>query len=72
MTIGFALDFGVAALVVAVAAWTIIARASFAAVCPLTYTYETLSPRSRGEFSCSRVMKPSPIKASRFPGNWSS
>jgi multisubunit Na+/H+ antiporter MnhB subunit len=32
MTIGFALDFGVAALVVAVAAWTIIARASFAAV----------------------------------------
>jgi multisubunit Na+/H+ antiporter MnhB subunit len=32
MTIGFALDGGLAALIVAVAAWTIVARASFAAV----------------------------------------
>ena len=32
MTIGFALDGGLAALMAAVAAWTIIARASFAAV----------------------------------------
>jgi uncharacterized MnhB-related membrane protein len=32
MTIGFALDGGLAALIAAVAAWTIIARTSFAAV----------------------------------------
>jgi multisubunit Na+/H+ antiporter MnhB subunit len=32
MTIGYALDFGIAMLVAAVAGWTIIARASFAAV----------------------------------------
>jgi multisubunit Na+/H+ antiporter MnhB subunit len=32
MTTGFALDCGLAALVVAVAAWTVVARASFAAV----------------------------------------